>query len=381
VSIPTLLVCDGDAAQQNSLEGMIKGESGLRYIATVSKNDGPRAVEQAVKVGVKLLWLDLNDNTDDGFNLIATAKQLYPQLAIIISKAGLSPEIIKYSLNLGVLDCLEQQTAATQLQVVAMKLGGQASPTPAPVQAPYPAPTPMQTNPVQAPSSVPDSGSKWGNLDSIPTPNANAVKAQEMTGEIHLNHSQPVVEISQSQQLAGASPRPQATAPTASEPVTRANSWGDLDSIPAPGAGGNGTPVSTMQVQAAPAPAMPSPAPAMPSPAPVASSPTPAPAAPSEAQDGGSSKWGDLDAIPTPKLTQPAPPTFKPAGNSEPLSELDAIGTQPPLIPHDSNAIKGLRPSPEKAEMYSIGGMPTWMMILIVLIIFGAIGYFMMKPH
>lgn len=97
--IPTLLISDGDEAKQTLLEGLIKNEPGLRYIATVSKKDGTRAVEQATKIGAKLLWIDLDDEPVEGLNLLAETKQLYPTLNVVVSKNALDAEMVRASLT------------------------------------------------------------------------------------------------------------------------------------------------------------------------------------------------------------------------------------------------------------------------------------------
>lgn len=118
-----------------------------------------------------------------------------------------------------------------------------------------------------APAATPapaaeEAGSKWGNLDAIPTP--------------------------------GSAPVTPETAPAAGE-----SKWGNLDSIPTPGAGNGGT--------SAPA-AAPTPAPAVGDskwgnldsiPTPGAGNGAPA-AAPAGAPVAEDSKWGNLDNIPTP---------------------------------------------------------------------------------
>lgn len=405
MSIPTLLICDGDDEQQTRLESLIKGDSSFRYIATVSKQDGQMAIEQGIKVGVKLVWMDLNDEPDACYTLMAQSKQVHPELPIIISKRGLDPETIRYSLNAGALECLEEATAQVQLKIVAAKLG-----VAAPAQATAPAAQAQaaqaQTAPAQ-PGSQTAGSSKWGDLDSIPTPGA-AKHNQELTGEIHVgtNPGVGVASSTQTQALQQTSPAGQS-----------GSRWGDLDSIPTPGqsAGASRQGMSAMPAQTqAPAPA-PTPAPTAqatnqaeskwgdldaiptpkaktepeiipPSPAQEkAITPSQAPAAsaaPATANSigGGGSQWGDLDAIPTPSVkAQPERPSF---GSGGALGETDAPSTPPkPLMPHDHSSQKGLRPSPEKAELYTLGAAPMWLIAVIILIIFGAIAYFMMRPH
>ena len=205
MSIPTLLICDGDDEQQTRLESLIKGDSSFRYIATVSKQDGQMAIEQGIKVGVKLVWMDLNDEPDACYTLMAQSKQVHQELPIIISKRGLDPETIRYSLNAGALECLEEATAQVQLKIVAAKLG-----VAAPAQATAPAAQAQaaqaQTAPAQ-PGSQTAGSSKWGDLDSIPTP--GAVKHnQELTGEIHVgaNPGVGVASSTQTQALQQTSP-------------------------------------------------------------------------------------------------------------------------------------------------------------------------------
>jgi hypothetical protein len=57
VSIPTLLVCDGDDAKQEILEGLVK-RTRLEIHCHRIKSDG-RAVEQAIKVGTNYFGLTL----------------------------------------------------------------------------------------------------------------------------------------------------------------------------------------------------------------------------------------------------------------------------------------------------------------------------------
>ena len=193
MSIPTLLVCDGDEPTQQLLEGLIKNEPGLRYIATVSKRDGSRAVEQAIKVGTKLLWIDLDDEPVEGLNLLAETRQLFPQLPVIVSKSVLDADMVRASVNLGALDFLDPQSWVNQIKIVVAKLQAAAAPSVVPPAAPTPQPAPAAPAPQPAPPPVAESGSRWGDLDKIPAPevagataSAPAAKAQEATGEIHL---------------------------------------------------------------------------------------------------------------------------------------------------------------------------------------------------
>lgn len=75
------------------------------------------------------------------------------------------------------------------------------------------------------------------------------------------------------------------------------------------------------------------------------------------------------------------------AGMDKPLSALDAIPTpsdkpampMPKPQPH-GNTNKALRPSPEKAELYSMGS-PVMMSLIIIIIIFAAIAFMMLKSQ
>jgi len=245
VSIPTLLVCDGDDAKQEILEGLVKNEPGLKYIATVSKSDGSRAVEQAIKVGTKLLWIDLDDEPVEGLNLLAETRQLYPQLPVVVSKSSLDADMVRASVNLGALDFLDPQSWANQLKIVVAKLQVSA-PVAAPPQAASPAAAPA---PGTAPTSQPGA-SKWGDLDAIPAPGAPVAPAPAPTA-----------------------PAP-APAPTAPAPAPVAQAPAPAPAAPAP------APVAQAP---APAPVAQAPAPApvaqAPAPAPVAQAPAPAPVA------------------------------------------------------------------------------------------------------
>jgi len=404
VSIPTLLVCDGDDAKQEILEGLVKSEPGLKYIATVSKSDGSRAVEQAIKVGTKLLWIDLDDEPVEGLNLLAETRQLYPQLPVVVSKSSLDADMVRASVNLGALDFLDPQSWGNQIKIVVAKLQAQnapaaaapVAPAAAPATAPAPAPTP---NPAAT------AASKWGDLDSIPAPGAapaapapapiatasNAIaRAQETTGEIHLT-----VTAGSRPNLA-MQPQPQSAASQATTNGESGSKWGDLDSIGSPGAA-----AAPQAGPVAPAPApTPAPAPAAPQAAPVAPQVAPAAAAqppastPDVEEAPGGKKWGDLDAIPTPKATAeiavPTPrPIHEPGGDK--WGELDAIpGPGEKRGPVANNSLvtggggggKGLkRPAPEKAEMYNIPAVPMWLIVLIIIAIAGAVFYMATKPH
>ncbi len=416
MSIPTLLVCDGDEPTQQLLEGLIKNEPGLRYIATVSKRDGSRAVEQAIKVGTKLLWIDLDDEPVEGLNLLAETRQLFPQLPVIVSKSVLDADMVRASVNLGALDFLDPQSWVNQIKIVVAKLQASsaapaavaaAAPQPAPAPAPQPAPAPAP-QPIPAPAPTPQSaaaptpaegGNRWGDLDKIPAPkvggaaSAPAAKAQEATGEIHLAAeagfrppATPQVQV----QAAAQQPAAPAAAPS------NGNKWGDLDAIGTPSAAA--APSAPAAPAPAPAPAAPAPAPAPaapePTPAPAAApapapAPTPAPTPAAEATEPAK-KWGDLDAIPTPKVEVEPVAISKPihAAGDNKWGELDAIPSPqdkprpapPTLLPAPSGG-KGLkRPAPEKAEMYNIPAVPIWMIILILLVIAGC-AYYVLRPH
>jgi DNA-binding NarL/FixJ family response regulator len=443
VSIPLLLVCDGDEAKQTTLEGLVKSELGLKYIATVSMQEGTRAIERAVKVGAKLIWIDLDEEPVEGLNLLAEIRKLHPMLNVIVSRSQLDPDMVRAALQLGALDFLDPSRAAQQLNVVVENLKDSGvrstvSQTALPAQAVAPqtqaASAQAQTMAPQSqsvtnPSLTTGGGNKWVDLDSIPTPGAQALPpfGQDVTGEIHVASSgiqNLVASQSAAAQAAAATARPTAELPGG------ASKWGDLDSIAAPAisapaaspapAATQSAPMTTpapapMSAPAptpmsAPAPApMPAPAPVpMPAPAPV---PMPAPAPTSQAPGPASvsppgggpnnfngGKWGDLDAIPTPKAEQAVAP--KPTAEIvKPLSDLDAIPSpttptapsvpsglsnlsaapMPKPEPH-VNTNKALRPSPEKAELYSMGS-PVMMAVVIIVVIFAAIGFMLFKQH
>ncbi|MBS2006609.1 MAG: hypothetical protein JST01_06190 [Cyanobacteria bacterium SZAS TMP-1] len=421
MSIPLLLVCDGDESKQATLEGLVKNEPGLKYIATVSMQEGTRAVERAMKVGARLIWIDLDEEPVEGLNLLSETRKLYPSLNVIVSRRELDADMVKAALQLGALDFLDPSRAAQQLNVVVenMKAAGQgqSSASHANLQA---AAAPQQAAAAAGSgASIAQGagngtgGGKWGNLDAIPTPGAKAAP-QDVTGEIHVANSgiQNLVASQGAQAAAAAAAAPQAPAPAAPAPAPAApapqavhptaelpaggSKWGDLDSI--------GTPAAAA-APAAPAPAAPTPAAPAPAPAPAApAAPAPAPAAPAAAAPAatpsgtastGGSKWGDLDAIPTPKAVQ-EPAAARPtgemrtptsAGMDKPLSALDAIPTpsDKPAIPMPKpqphgNTNKALRPSPEKAELYSMGS-PVMMSLIIIIIIFAAIAFMMLKSQ
>ncbi len=428
MSIPTLLVCDGDDAKQEILEGLVKNEPGLKYIATVSKSDGSRAVEQAIKVGTKLLWIDLDDEPVEGLNLLAETRQLYPQLPVVVSKSSLDADMVRASVNLGALDFLDPQSWANQIKIVVAKLQvNTAAPTAASAAA-----VPAAAVPATAPAQP--GASKWGDLDAIPAPGATSApatpvaapapapapaapvaapvpapapaapvaapvpapapaapspiasspnnpiaRAQETTGEIHLTvtaGSRPHLDLQPSTQQSAAS---QATtnggsgaAEVANLGVVEGNKWGDLDAIGSP-----------KEAAVAPPAAAPSPA---------ATTAAPLTVSENEAEASGGKKWGDLDAIPTPKATlETAVPIPKPIheAGSEKWGELDAIpspgekrGPAPNSLVAGGGGGKGLkRPAPEKAEMYNIPAVPIWLIVVILLAIAAAVYYMATKPH
>ena len=433
MTIPLLLVCDGAESKQASLEGLVKNEPGLKYIATVSMQEGIRAVERAVKVGAKLIWIDLDEEPVEGLNLLAETRKLHPMLSVIVSRTQIDPDMVRAALQLGALDFLDPSRATQQLHVVVENLSVSAQQAQAGVShaadtaAQLPA-LPAQ-NPNPAPSLANAGGGKWSDLDSIPTPGAKALPpaGQDVTGEIHVANSgiQNLV-VSQSAQAAPAAPA--AVHPTAELPAG-GSKWGDLDSIgaisapaaapaaPMPAAAAQiqapaapmPAPAAQIQAPAAPmpapaaqiqAPAAPMPAPAAAMQAPAAPMPAPAPAnpEPSNAAAGGANnfnggKWGDLDAIPTPKAAlEPAAPKAT-AEIAKPLSDLDAIPSPGALAapaapatplprpePHH-NTNKALRPSPEKAESFYSMGSPVMMAVVIIVIIFGAIAFMLVKQH
>lgn len=412
MSIPTLLVCDGDESRQEILEKLIKSEPGLKYIATVGTQHGPRAVDQALKVGGRLIWIDLEEDTDKAIDLMVEVKNQFPQAAMVASKNSTTPELTKIVLGLGALDIIEPKTWQAQIQGAIARMANpqatsQATPQPAPAQPAPAQPAPAQAAPQPAPvqpAPAPTNGSggnKWGDLDSIPTPGAAAspgntaqtspAKAQEATGEINVAQMQrPAVTASPQLSTAPAT-APQFEAPLPQPAAQESGSrWGDLDSIPTPGAP---APAASTNPAPAPAPA-PAPVPA-PAPAPVpAPAPAPAPAfeapaavaAQTASTDG--SKWGDLDAIPTPKAVTSKTPSPDVGGLS--LDDIPtpgqnlAPGEKPPppvLKPHKSDAVH-LRPSPSKAEMYNMPSTPAWMLgVILLVIIICAAYYFYSKSH
>jgi DNA-binding NarL/FixJ family response regulator len=414
VSIPLLLVCDGGESKQATLEGLVKNEPGLKYIATVSMQEGTTAVERAVKVGAKLIWIDLDEEPVEGLNLLAETRKLHPALNVIVSRSQLDPDMVRAALQLGALDFLDSARAAQQLNVVVenLKTGQNGSQTNSTIsQTAAPAAPAQAAAPQPAPQA---GGSRWGDLDSIPTPGATAAPApapapqpapmpqpaqmappqpvgaqaapltrpaaQDVTGEINVSNSG-IQNLVAAQ--APAQPAPQAAA----NPSAGGSKWGDLDSIGAPSAASAPAAAAAPQMAAPPMPApQQAPQPAA-QPAPQPAEQPAAPQAAATASSGGGNRWGDLDAIPTPKVTTEIPKPEAPLMMTGGGGSLDAIRTPtdksaaplPKPVPH-SNTNKALRPSPEKAELYSMGS-PVMMAIVILIIIIAAIAFMMLKGH
>lgn len=414
----------------------------MKYLATVGLTNGARSVDQALKVGGKLIWIDLEDEPDKGLELISEVKNLFPQANMIASADSPSPELVRAVLNLGALDLVRPETVQQQLTNVVARLSGQA-PAAAPAQAQAQAQAPVQA------ASQTASSSKWGDLDSIPTPGSGArpvgqaapapaptqipaaAKAQEATGEINIQQMpRPDLEI-------GAAQAKEMIQAQAQPAQSGASKWGDLDSIPTPGSAGSvgnigastaATPQQAPQLtdggggkwgnlDAIPTPG----ATAQAAPAQAAAVPAQTTGAPT-AESG--SKWGNLDSIPTPgsvsgssPVPSPAPtpaPTSAPAPAPEPApsgaestggskwGDLDAIptpkavtkemelverpprpdGPPPPLPTPRPKGENHLRPSPSKAEMYNMPSTPAWMLGVILLVIMACVGYYLyMRPH
>ncbi len=178
MSIPLLLVCDGAESKQATLEGLVKNEPGLKYIATASMQEGTRAVERAVKVGAKLVWIDLDEEPVEGLNLLAETRKLHPMLNVIVSRSQLDPDMVRAALQLGALDFLDPARAAQQLNVVVenLKTSGQVQSTVSQASVQAVTLAPVTTDPNLSPGARPNlasGGAKgWGDLDSIPTPGA-----------------------------------------------------------------------------------------------------------------------------------------------------------------------------------------------------------------
>lgn len=354
MSIPTLLVCDGSESRQEVLEKLIKGEPGLKYLATVGSQNGTSAVDQALKIGGRLVWFDLDDEVDSVVGLMNEVKTLFPQAVMVASVTTITPEITRIAEHTGVAALLYPQNFYEQVKAVVAFLNGQGNPpgvgtTPAAAAAPAPAPTPVAA---QAASSPGQEGNKWGNLDDIPTPKASA-KEQEATGEINVVAMRPNVDVTASANQA----KQEIHAAVDKASQEGGSKWGDLDAI--------GTPQAKATAPA-PAPQAVSPAPA-PAPAP-APTPAPAPAAGNGSQPESSNKWGDLDAIPTPK-TVTKEVSFSPDDTPKPAAP------PPPLPAPRPKSDNSLRPSPNKAEMYNMPSTPAWFLAVILLVIMACVGY------
>jgi hypothetical protein len=92
------------------------------------------------------------------------------------------------------------------------------------------------------------------------------------------------------------------------------------------------------------------------------------------AESTGGSKWGDLDAIPTPKaVTKEMEMVERPPRPD---------GPPPPLPTPRPKSENHLRPSPSKAEMYNMPSTPAWMVGVILIVIMACVGYYLyMRPH
>lgn len=353
MSIPTLLVCDGSESRQEVLEKLIKGEPGLKYLATVGSQNGASAVDQALKIGGRLVWFDLDDEVDNVVTLMNEVKTLFPQAVMVASVTTVTPEITSIAEHIGVAALLYPQNFYEQVKAVVAFLNGQGSAPgagTAPAPAPVAAPAPVTAGPGQEES-------KWGNLDSIPTPKAN-IKEQEATGEINVVSMRPNVDVTASANQAKQDI--QAAVNTQQEGGSK---WGDLDSIGSPQARATAPETAALPVAPARTPApQPAPAPA-PQPAPE---PAATPSNGNQAESGN--KWGDLDAIPTPKAVTKEV-SFSPDDTPKPVSP------PPPLPPPRPKGDNSLRPSPNKAEMYNMPSTPAWFIAVILLVIMACVGY------
>ncbi|MDQ5965846.1 MAG: hypothetical protein QG625_2001 [Cyanobacteriota bacterium erpe_2018_sw_39hr_WHONDRS-SW48-000098_B_bin.30] len=375
MSIPTLLVCDGSESRQEVLEKLIKGEPGLKYLATVGSQNGASAVDQALKIGGRLVWFDLDDEVDNVVTLMNEVKTLFPQAVMVASVTTVTPEIASIAEHIGVAALLYPQNFYEQVKALVAFLNGQGSApgagtaaAAAPAAAPAPAPaTAVAQTPVTAGPGQEES--KWGNLDSIPTPKAN-IKEQEATGEINVVSMRPNLDVTASANQAKQDI--QAAVNTQQEGGSK---WGDLDSIGSPQARATAPETQALPVAPARTPA-PQPAPVQasaPAPAP-APAPTPAPAsAPAATPSNGNqaesgNKWGDLDAIPTPKAVTKEV-SFSPDDTPKP------VAPPPPLPPPRPKGDNTLRPSPTKAEMYNMPSTPAWFIAVILLVIMACVGY------
>ncbi len=108
----TLLVVEDDRATQSLYRQGLKGLAGFRILIA---SDGAQAMEILRSEPVNVLVTDLNMPVMDGFNLIARASRLYPQIPIIVMTGLGESQHLNSPLQLGAVRILTKPPRLTLL--------------------------------------------------------------------------------------------------------------------------------------------------------------------------------------------------------------------------------------------------------------------------
>jgi CheY-like chemotaxis protein len=112
VPTKTLLVVDDDRATLSLYRAGLKGLVGFKIIMA---ENGSQALEMLRHEPVHVLVTDLNMPVMDGFNLIAKASRLYPQIPIIVMTGLDESQHLNTPLQLGAIRILTKPPRLTQL--------------------------------------------------------------------------------------------------------------------------------------------------------------------------------------------------------------------------------------------------------------------------
>ena len=111
MSLTTIVVCEQNDKLQK-IDDLIKSQPEMVLLGTVEPGS---VMQQTIPAGIKVTWIELAPNQQNKLALLGQLKEKYPSMHFLVSHDTLQADLVKSAMQLGAVEYLDSESAATLL--------------------------------------------------------------------------------------------------------------------------------------------------------------------------------------------------------------------------------------------------------------------------
>jgi DNA-binding NtrC family response regulator len=117
------VVCEAGADKLSQIEALVAANEDLSLAGSATMN---QTYDKIRETNPSLVWIELTPTPEQGFKLLSSLKEQFPDVFCLVSNEKLDASLVKTSMQMGAIDFLDAQTWGDQLPDVITRIKSKA---------------------------------------------------------------------------------------------------------------------------------------------------------------------------------------------------------------------------------------------------------------